>query len=313
MAITSDVFVDGSLPQLTAAHLNHIIDEIHYAIGGAGITLDYGNQGQLEKALSTFATSGDFFSDVAYPSSSSAIYLVPIITGRAFIYNYIDGTKVRFISSHGVDTGATLQTPTLAALPIVDYLGDPVTTGHFSIGDPVELTYSQSLNSWVLPVKRTVSGLFIGALVSSLIPTITIPPGFLAANGANVSRANYPKLFDVIGVTYGVGDGSTTFTLPNVEGYFPRFYDSTTVRDLDRASRTSRADGVTGGTVGSTQADVLIDHTHPVAAAWTVNSGVGAPGSHLTGTGVDSGSPNVTYSSETRPKNIYVYGLISAY
>jgi microcystin-dependent protein len=312
MAITSDTFVDGSLPQLTAAHLNAIKAEIHYAIQGSGLTLDYGDTSQLRKALSTYSTSGDFFKE-ASGSASSAIRLEPIISSRAHVYNYIDGTKVRFISTHGVDAGATLLLYGLSALPILTAEGAAVPTDHFAIGERVEVTYSQALNSWVLPVKRTTSGLFLGALVCSLIPTITIPVGFLAANGANVSRTTYAALFSVIGTAYGVGDGSTTFTLPNVEGYFPRFYDSTTVRDLDRVSRTSRADGVSGGTVGSTQTDVIIDHTHPVAAAVTVNSGTGAPGVQWAGSGVDSGSPNVTYSTETRPKNIYVYGLISAY
>ena len=45
----------------------------------------------------------------------------------------------------------------------------------------------------------------------------TIPDGYLACNGAAVSRTTYKKLFDVIGTTYGSGDGSTTFNLPNFE------------------------------------------------------------------------------------------------
>lgn len=45
----------------------------------------------------------------------------------------------------------------------------------------------------------------------------TIPDGYLACNGAAVSRTTYKKLFDVIGTTYGSGDGSTTFNLPNLE------------------------------------------------------------------------------------------------
>lgn len=41
------------------------------------------------------------------------------------------------------------------------------------------------------------------------------PPKFIAANGATVSRTDYAQLFAQIGTTYGVGDGSTTFKLPN--------------------------------------------------------------------------------------------------
>jgi hypothetical protein len=43
----------------------------------------------------------------------------------------------------------------------------------------------------------------------------SIDKGWIAANGAAVSRAAYPALFRKIGTTYGAGDGSTTFNLPN--------------------------------------------------------------------------------------------------
>lgn len=45
-------------------------------------------------------------------------------------------------------------------------------------------------------------------------------PGCLICNGASVSRSVYWRLFNAIGTTYGVGDGSTTFNLPNIEGRF---------------------------------------------------------------------------------------------
>jgi microcystin-dependent protein len=40
------------------------------------------------------------------------------------------------------------------------------------------------------------------------------PPGWLACNGATISRTTYAALFSVIGETFGAGDGSTTFELP---------------------------------------------------------------------------------------------------
>lgn len=40
------------------------------------------------------------------------------------------------------------------------------------------------------------------------------PPGWLACNGAAISRRIYAALFSVIGTTFGAGDGSTTFELP---------------------------------------------------------------------------------------------------
>lgn len=45
----------------------------------------------------------------------------------------------------------------------------------------------------------------------------TLPKGYLLCDGSKVSRTTYKKLFDVIGTTYGNGDGSTTFNLPNAQ------------------------------------------------------------------------------------------------
>lgn len=44
----------------------------------------------------------------------------------------------------------------------------------------------------------------------------TIPDGYLPCNGAEVSRTTYKALFNVIGTTYGAGDGSATFNIPNL-------------------------------------------------------------------------------------------------
>ena len=51
------------------------------------------------------------------------------------------------------------------------------------------------------------------------------PSGWIKCNGATVSRTTYADLFAAIGTSYGVGDGSTTFGLPDCRGEFPRFFD----------------------------------------------------------------------------------------
>lgn len=48
-----------------------------------------------------------------------------------------------------------------------------------------------------------------------------IPDGYLKCNGATVSRSTYSELFNVIGVTYGEGDGSNTFQLPDFQNRVP--------------------------------------------------------------------------------------------
>jgi hypothetical protein len=61
------------------------------------------------------------------------------------------------------------------------------------------------------------------------------PAGWLAANGDTVSRTTYAALFSAIGTTFGAGDGSTTFKLPDLRGYFARGVDNGRGVDSGRA------------------------------------------------------------------------------
>lgn len=60
----------------------------------------------------------------------------------------------------------------------------------------------------------------------SLFAGSTAPTGWLICNGSAVSRTTYASLYSVIGTTYGNGDGSTTFNLPNLSGRIAVGYDS---------------------------------------------------------------------------------------
>lgn len=73
---------------------------------------------------------------------------------------------------------------------------------------------------------RTLSGgeiITVGPGFVGLFAADSPPEGWLAMNGAEISRAVYSKLFSVIGTRYGVGDGENTYNLPNAEDRFPRF------------------------------------------------------------------------------------------
>ena len=60
----------------------------------------------------------------------------------------------------------------------------------------------------------------IGLIIGSSFNTL--PPGYLLCDGSAISRTTYADLFSVIGVTYGSGNGSTTFNLPDLRGVVPR-------------------------------------------------------------------------------------------
>jgi phage-related tail fiber protein len=83
----------------------------------------------------------------------------------------------------------------------------------------------------------------------------TPPPGWLKRNGAAVSRTTYAALFAAIGTTYGVGDGSTTFNLPEGRAEFDRGWDDG--RGVD-----------TGRVRGSAQAQQSPDHYHSIPFGW---------------------------------------------
>jgi hypothetical protein len=68
------------------------------------------------------------------------------------------------------------------------------------------------------------------------------PVGWLKANGAAISRTTYAALFAAIGTTYGAGNGSTTFNLPDLRGEFIRGWDEGRGVDLNRAFATVQSD-----------------------------------------------------------------------
>lgn len=76
--------------------------------------------------------------------------------------------------------------------------------------------------------KKLANTEFIQALANILVPTgcvqafagQTTPTGWLLCDGSTVNRVTYAKLFSVIGTSYGAGNGSTTFNLPNLVDKF---------------------------------------------------------------------------------------------
>ena len=82
----------------------------------------------------------------------------------------------------------------------------------------------------------------------------SVPEGYLLCNGAAISRTEYDVLFEVIGTTYGAGNGTTTFNLPDLRG-----------RVVIGVSGT-HAIGTTGGAETVTlTAQQIPSHNHSIA------------------------------------------------
>ncbi|NES17593.1 MAG: hypothetical protein F6K41_01230 [Symploca sp. SIO3E6] len=95
--------------------------------------------------------------------------------------------------------------------------------------------------------QEQIDNLFVGTV--SAFAMKTPPDGWLECNGGEISRTNYYKLFQRVGVTFGSGDGSTTFNLPDLRGLVIRGWDNGGKYDSDRK-------------FGSYQADQIQSHTH---------------------------------------------------
>lgn len=127
-----------------------------------------------------------------------------------------------------------------------------------------------------------------------------IPTGYLACSGGTVSRTTYSHLFQAIGTTYGAGDGSTTFGLPDLRAEFIRGLDNSRGIDAGRA-------------LGSAQADMFKAHNH--VQRYTQGGG---PDDGYTIDGSNDPSNQVTTSittaqtggTETRPRNIAMNFII---
>ena len=91
-----------------------------------------------------------------------------------------------------------------------------------------QATFEENLTQDFDKFKHDVmSGDFVPAGTVFPFAGQTIPNGFVLCQGQELSRATYKRLFDAIGTTYGSGDGSTTFNVPNLSAAFPLGANST--------------------------------------------------------------------------------------
>ena len=124
---------------------------------------------------------------------------------------------------------------------------------------------------------------------------------WLFCDGAAVSRTAFPLLFQMIGTTYGAGDGSTTFNLPDYRGQFMRGQDAGAGVDPNAGARTDRGDGTGGDNVGTKQVDDLKSHQHASVMVYPGSYGGAINLGHYA-----QGVTSFTGGNETRPVNTYV-------
>ena len=125
---------------------------------------------------------------------------------------------------------------------------------------------------------------FSGANLTGIegIPTATIvpwsdssvPSGFLECNGAAVSRTTYSALFAIIGTTYGAGDGSSTFNVPDLQDNVAVGKSPTKSLASTGGANTVTSTGNVGGSTANATLSTpqLASHSHPGGGNATSNS-----------------------------------------
>ena len=161
-----------------------------------------------------------------------------------------------------------------------------VNSGNVGIGTQtpaVKLDVSGTINT---SSNFTVNYVPIASPIGSITAyTLAIsPPGWLICDGAAVSRSTYASLFAIIGTTFGIGNNSTTFNLPNYLGAFLR--------------GTGTNGSYSGPALNTSQTHATQTHTH------TASSVVTDPGHTHTQTTLNddfNGSGGSTYPAGSNP------------
>jgi phage-related tail fiber protein len=227
-----------------------------------------------------------------------------VVTSPAFT-SWVNGMALRIGTTVNNTGPTTLVANGLTALPVYDLAQNPLSGGEVIGGGIAEVVYLSTLNAGAggLVLITNSQGKLPPSILNppgriDAFAGITPPAGWLVANGAVVSRTTYARLFAQIGATYGVGDGSTTFNLPDYRGMFLRGWDNG--RGLDP-----------GRTFASYQADMYATHQHANYLSQTAHTHGGSdsghthtvPGQILQGNGYGSFESNINSGSNGEVTN----------
>jgi hypothetical protein len=257
--VTSDVAVVGNDPIVFTQFSSAVSGLSKSAVGLGNVD----NTSDADKPVSTAtATALNLKANILNPNFSGTVGgITKSMVGLGNVDNTSDSNKpVSLLQQQALDQKANLASPNFSG-------------------------------NVALPSTTTVGGTTISFVPAGAVMAFAMnsaPTGWLVCNGQAVKRAGvsgYPALFEAIDTTYGAGDNSTTFNLPDLRGYF--------VRGFGTAAGS--------GAFGAKQEDDFKAHTHPVNNIVLVGGYQGSGGG-LVGRG--SANSDSTGGTETRPKNI---------
>ena len=234
----------------------------------------------------------------AVTATAAEVNVLDGITATTAELNILDGVTATAAEINILD-GVTATTAELNTLD-----GITATTAELNTTDGVTSPIQAQLDA--LDTLITDQGVPAGAVQA--FARNTAPTSWLKADGAAVSRTTYATLFAAIGTTFGAGDGSTTFNLPDLRGEFLRGWDDGRGVDSGRIFGSAQGDAIRNITGVITDIRVRLNGIFTASGAFSgvtgATSGDAFAGSAPTANFTFDASQQVPTAGENRPRNM---------
>jgi len=204
---------DGVGDTLPAGDFNALNSEWENAVESAGLTLDPAggpntDLDMLGKTMSSYANAGASYEDLGTANA----YVISSIDSLRKVSKYYDNMLVSFKAANTNTGASTINVDSIGVKDIKLPDGNALATNQIIADKQILAVYKLSTDRFEI-VNPSIPAPGTGGI---MLGQTSIPPGYLQCNGNAVSRTIYGNLFSIIGTTYGVGDGSTTFNVPDI-------------------------------------------------------------------------------------------------
>jgi microcystin-dependent protein len=141
-----------------------------------------------------------------------------VTTNSGYASTPADGTKIAIVPHATNGASATLAADSGSTFPIRVDASNAVPAAALVLGSPYTVVFNSSASAWILHgYYGSPSAVPIGAVLD-YAGTTAPNSNFALSYGQAISRTTYAGLFAQVGTTFGVGDGTTTFNLPDTRG-----------------------------------------------------------------------------------------------
>jgi len=238
IAVGSNLTANTVLTLTTGASANRTLD-----ISASNVTISTAGANLIDDADASAQRTTLGLGTIATQNSNNVTITGGSISGITDLAVADGGTGVSSFTAYSVVAGGTTSTGALQNVSGVGTSGDVLTSN----------------GAGALPTWQTPSGVPVGTVVP--YAGTAAPTGWLLCFGQLVNRTTYAALFAVVSTTYGAGDGSTTFGLPDLRGRVVAGQD-----DMGGSS-ANRLTGLSGGVDGDVLGAAGGAETHTLTTA----------------------------------------------